>query len=157
MLLETFIKHALPPKNIDLISFKRIIIMAGIKIVGVNEIQKGSYMMIEGIACKVNDVAVSRPGKHGHAKFRIVGIGLLDGKKKEVVMPHADVEVPIVEKKNAQVLSIRENIANIMDLDSYETFDLEIPEELKAEIKDGSNILYWEILDVRVMKQIRAD
>ncbi len=131
--------------------------MAGIKVVGVNEISKGSYMLIDGVACRVNDVAISRPGKHGHAKFRITGVGLLDEKKREVVMPHADVEVPIVEKRSAQVLSINGNMANVMDAESFETFDIEITEEFKEDCKEGSNILYWDIMNTRVMKQVKPE
>ncbi|MEM4336679.1 MAG: translation initiation factor IF-5A, partial [Candidatus Woesearchaeota archaeon] len=76
------------------------------KVVDVSTIQKGSYMVIDGEACKVTNVQVSRPGKHGHAKFRIEAVGLIDGKKRDVVMPHQSVEVPIIEKRTAQVLSI---------------------------------------------------
>ncbi len=131
--------------------------MADIKVVDVGEIKKGSYIIIEGVACKVNDVQVSRPGKHGHAKFRIVAIGLISEKKYDIVMPHGDVEVPVVEKKSAQVMSVNGDVASVMDLESYETFELKIPEELKGQVKEGSSVLYWEILNDRVMKQIKPD
>jgi translation initiation factor 5A len=131
--------------------------MAEKKVVDVGTIKKGSYMIIEGKACKVNDVQVSRPGKHGHAKYRIVAIGLLDEKKYDVVMPHGSVEVPIIEKKGAQVLSINGDVASVMDLETYETFDLKIPEELKDQVTEGCNVLYWEILTERVMKQLKPD
>jgi translation initiation factor 5A len=131
--------------------------MAEVKVVDVGTIKKGSYMIIEGKACKVNDVQVSRPGKHGHAKYRIVAIGLIDEKKYDIVMPHQDVEVPIIEKKGAQVLSISGDTANVMDLETYETFDLKIPEELKGQVTEGCNVLYWEIMNERVMKQIKPD
>jgi len=66
------------------------------------------------------------------------------------------VETPIVEKKTAQVLSIAGNKANVMDSETYETFELEIPEELKAECVEGCSVLYWIVLDQKVMKQIRS-
>lgn len=129
--------------------------MAGIKIVGVNEISKGSYMLFDGVPCRVSEVSISKPGKHGHAKFRIIGVGLLDEKKREVVMPHRDVEVPIVEKRNAQVLSVSGNTANVMDIESFEVFDIEIPEELKADCVPGCVAMYWDIMNTRVMKQAK--
>lgn len=102
------------------------------KIQSVGGLQKGSYVILDGAACKVSDISVSRPGKHGHAKVRLTAVGLVDGKKRITVMPgHDNVDVPIVEKKSAQVLSVQGNSANVMDSESYETFDLEIPEELK--------------------------
>jgi len=123
----------------------------------VSSLQRGSYIVLDGVACKVTDTQVSRPGKHGHAKVRLSAIGLIDNKKRVVVMPgHDNVEVPIIEKKNAQVLSIQGNIANVMDSVTYETFDLEIPEELKSDVVEGAIVLYWVILDKKVMKQVKG-
>ena len=132
--------------------------MAGVKQASVGTLQKGSYLVVEGVACRVTDTQTSRPGKHGHAKVRLTAVGLIDDKKRVVVMPgHDSVDVPIVEKKNAQVLSISGSTANVMDTETYETFDLEIPDELKAECKESSIVLYWDILDQRVMKQIKTE
>ena len=131
--------------------------MAGTKQESIGHLQKGSYIVIEGVACKVVSTATSRPGKHGHAKVNLMAVGLLDDKKRNLVLPgHDMVEVPIIEKKNAQVLSIHGDMANLMDAETYETFDLKIPEELKGEVVEGCTIVYWEILDERVMKQLKT-
>jgi translation initiation factor 5A len=128
------------------------------KMESVGNLQKGSYVILEGAACKVADTQTSRPGKHGHAKVRLTGVGLVDGKKRIVVMPgHDSVEVPIVEKKTAQVLSVQGSIANVMDSESYETFDLDIPEELKGQVLEGLSVLYWVILDEKIMKQVKSE
>lgn len=117
----------------------------------------GSFMVMDGAACKVVDIQISRPGKHGHAKARITGVGLIDGKKRVEVMPGHDlVDVPIIGKKTAQVLSITGDKANLMDVDTYETFDLEIPDELKGQVTEGCQVLYWVILTERVMKQVKG-
>lgn len=124
----------------------------------VGSLQKGSYVVIDGAACKVVDTQTSRPGKHGHAKVRMTAVGLVDGKKRVTVMPgHDNIEVPIVEKKTAQVLSIQGNTANVMDAETYETFDLEIPEELKGQVTEGCNVLYWIILKDKIMKQVKSE
>ncbi|MFH1053235.1 MAG: translation initiation factor IF-5A [Candidatus Woesearchaeota archaeon] len=131
--------------------------MGEIKQSSVGDLQKGNYIILEGVACRVSDTQTSRPGKHGHAKVRLTAIGLIDGKKREAVMPgHDAVDVPIVEKKNAQVLSIISDTANVMDSTTYETFDLKIPDDLKGSVVEGCTVLYWEILDQRVMKQIKS-
>lgn len=130
--------------------------MAGTKVAEVSTMKPGSYMIIDGEACKVVSIDKSKPGKHGAAKFRIVAIGIIDEKKRDIVMPHSSIEVPIIEKKSAQVLSINGDMANVMDEITYETFDLKIPEELKGQVVEGLNILYWEILDKKVMKQIKT-
>ena len=108
--------------------------MGEVKQVSVGEMQKGNYVVLDGAACKVVDTQVSRPGKHGHAKVRLSAVGLLDGKKRVIVMPgHDSIEVPVIEKKTAQVLSITGDKANVMDLETFETFDLDIPEELESQ------------------------
>ena len=67
---------------------------------------------------------------------------------------HDNIDVPVIDKRSAQVLSIHGNTANVMDSETYETFDLNIPEELKSECVEGCNVLYWVILDQNVMKQV---
>ena len=132
--------------------------MTETKLVGVNTIKVGSYIVIEGVACKVTNVQVSKPGKHGHAKYRIEAVGLLDGRKRTVIIPGGDnVEVPIIEKKGAQVLSIAGNKATVMDNETFETFELDIPEELKDDIVEGCKIVYWGILGQKVIKQVKGE
>jgi translation initiation factor 5A len=126
------------------------------KLQSVGSLQKGSYIVIDGVACKVVSTATSRPGKHGHAKVNLMAVGLIDGKKRNIVLPgHDNVEVPIIEKKTAQVLSVSGDTANVMDSETYETFDLEIPEELKGSVVEGCSVLYWLILTEKVMKQVK--
>lgn len=127
------------------------------KIVGATSIKEGSFILIDGVACKVVNTDTSKSGKHGHAKVRIVAIGLIDEKKREVVMPgHDNVEVPIIDKKTAQVLSVTGDKANVMDTESFETFDMAIPPELKEGVVEGAQVLYWVILGEKVMKQIKS-
>ena len=126
-----------------------------IKQQSIGSLKKGSYIVIDDVACKVTDLSVSRPGKHGHAKVNLMAVGLLDGKKRNMVAPgHDSVDVPVIDKKNAQVLSISGEHANVMDMETYETFDMEIPDELKGEVVEGCTVLYWQILDDKVMKQV---
>ena len=127
------------------------------KPVSIGTLQKGNYVIIDDVACKVVDTQTSRPGKHGHAKVRMSAVGLIDGRKREVVMPgHDKIATPIIDKRTAQVLSVTDDTVNVMDSETYETFDLEIPEELKGQVVEGSQVLYWVILNDKVMKQIKS-
>ena len=131
--------------------------MAGTIQVEIKTLKVGRYVVMGGHACRITKIDVSRPGKHGHAKFRVEGVSLTDGSKKVEVMPgHEKVESPVIDKKNAQILSVHEDIANVMDSESYETFDLRIPDELKGKLKEGDNIVYWIILDDKVMKEVKS-
>lgn len=130
--------------------------MSETKLVSVGTLKKGDTIIIDEAPCKITDTATSRPGKHGHAKVNLMAVGILDGKKRQIVMPgHDKIEVPIIEKKTAQILSITGNTANVMDMETYETFEMEIPEELKVECKEGKEVLYWTIMGSKVMKQIK--
>ena len=131
--------------------------MSDTKTITANNVQKGTSIILEGVASKVVDVEISKPGKHGHSKVRISAVGLIDEKKRIVVMPgHDNVEVPIIEKKNAQVLSVHGDIANVMDSETYDTFDIKIPDELKGQVAEGSSVLYWTIMDQKVIKQVKG-
>ena len=131
--------------------------MSDTKTITANNAQKGNFIILEGAACRVVDVEISKPGKHGHSKVRISAVGLVDEKKRIVVMPgHDNIEVPIIEKRTAQVLSVHGNIANVMDSETYETFDLKIPEEFKGQVVEGSSALYWTILNEKVIKQVKG-
>lgn len=119
-------------------------------------LQKGNTIVIDGVACIVTEVKTSKPGKHGSAKANITAVGMLDDKKRNIVMPGSDnVEVPIIDKKNAQVLSISGEFANVMDMESFESFDLKIPSELQGDLTEGAVVVYWVILQDKVMKQIK--
>ena len=120
--------------------------------------KKGSYIVIDGVACRTTDTQVSRPGKHGHAKVRLTAVGIFDAKKRIIMLPgHDNVEVPIIAKKSAQILSITGKTASVMDTESYETFDLAINDDVDGEPTEGCNILYWEVLGEKVMKQVKSE
>jgi len=122
----------------------------------VGSLKKGNYVIIDGIACIVKDVQTSKTGKHGHAKARVEAIGMIDSQKKIFVAPtHDKVDVPIVTKHSAQVLSISGHVANLMEMETYENFDLKIPDELKSQIHEGKEIIYWKILGEKIMKQVK--
>lgn len=126
-----------------------------IKLAPVSSLKKGSYVVIEGAACRVTDLQTSRPGKHGHAKTRVTAVGLIDERKREIVSPgHDNIEVPIIDKRNAQILSIQPGSVNVMDAESFETFDLEVPKELQEEVQEGATAHYWVIMADKVLKQI---
>ena len=126
------------------------------KTISVGSLKKGETIIIDGVACKIIDTSTSRPGKNGHAKVNLMAVGLIDGKKRQLTMPgHDKVEAPIIEKKTAQVLSVSGNTASVMDLESYETMDLDIPEELKDQVAEGKEVLYWTIMGSKIMKQVK--
>jgi translation initiation factor 5A len=111
-------------------------------------------IIVDGTPCVVKKMDVSKTGKHGHAKVRIEAIGLIDGVKKVFVTPgHDRIEVPLVEKKKAQVLSKSDKKASVMDLESFETIELNIPEDLAENIVENANVEYWDIEGTKIIKR----
>ncbi len=120
-----------------------------------NELKIGSFVLIDNIPCKVVSTIHSKPGKHGAPKIRLEAVGIVDGRRRSIVSSaDSRVEVPIIEKKNAQVISISGDKANVMDLETFETFDIDIPDEFKDKIQEGMNILYWDV-GVKLMKGVK--
>jgi translation initiation factor 5A len=108
------------------------------------------------MACIVKSIQTSRPGKHGHAKCRIEAVGIKDGRKIITVLPgHDNIDTPIIEKKAAQVLSLQADKASVMDMESYETFDLDIPDDLKGQVVEGGQVVYWIVLGEKMLKQVK--
>ncbi|MBS3175425.1 translation initiation factor IF-5A [Candidatus Woesearchaeota archaeon] len=117
-------------------------------------VKPGTYILIDNVACVVKDIQKSKTGKHGASKCRIEAVGLIKGEKKIALFSGSDnVEVPIIEKKTAQVLSIHGDLANVMEMTTFETMDLKIPEELKDRVKEGEMVSYWIIMDEKVMME----
>jgi translation initiation factor 5A len=124
------------------------------KIVYVTDLRQGSYAVIDNAPCVIKSIEISKTGKHGHAKARIEAIGLIDGKKRVLVKPgHERVEVPLIEKRRGQVLSLNEK-ASIMDLENYETIEVVIPSELRDALKEGAQVEYWNIEGQKIIKRI---
>jgi translation initiation factor 5A len=111
----------------------------------VRELQEGSYVMMEESPCKINSYSTAKPGKHGSAKARIEARGVFDGKKRSLSQPvDAKVWVPIIERKQGQVVSVSGEDAQVMDLDTYETFTMRVPEDEEFESDDEIEYLEYE-------------
>src|SRR2546422_4264565 len=111
----------------------------------IRELKVNRYIVIDDEPCRIISIQTSKPGKHGEAKARLEVVGLFDGQKRSIVHPVTHkVRVPIIDKRKAQVLSTHANVAQLMDMQSYETFDLPIPEEMRAEIQPGGEVMYME-------------
>ena len=125
------------------------------KVIDATEMRVGSYILIDGVAHQVKKMDVSKTGKHGHAKVRFEAVSAFTGKKKVMVLPgHDKFEVPMIEKKAAQVLSVAGTVASLMDNESFENLDLEIPEELQDQIHGGENVEYWDIENENLLKKV---
>jgi translation initiation factor 5A len=109
----------------------------------------GSYIIIDNEPCRIVSYDHSKPGKHGSAKARVAAIGVFDSSKHSLVSPvSANVEVPLINKRSGQVISISGQTLQIMDLETFEVFDTSaIEEEIRNKIRQGGEVEYWQVLD----------
>ncbi|MFT4309268.1 MAG: translation initiation factor IF-5A [Candidatus Woesearchaeota archaeon] len=129
-----------------------------IKFASATSLKKGSYIIIDGEPCRVVSVSTSKPGKHGAAKSRVEGVGIVDEKKRSMLVPGGDeVEVPIIEKRNAQVLSYTDKTVSLMDSETFETLELEIPEDMQGQLSEGNTVVYWQVMHYKILKQLKPE
>ena len=132
--------------------------MSDIKLTHAGGLKAGSYVLIEGSPCIVKDTQTSRPGKHGHAKVRVKATDIFTGSTKEIVKPgHDSVEVPIIYKKNGQVLSVLGDNIEMMDMETFETITADrkfADEEIRDSIDAGQTVIFWQVMGKILIKQI---
>jgi translation initiation factor 5A len=119
------------------------------KPVEVGSLKIGQYVLIDGEPCKIVEFEKSKPGKHGSAKARIVGISAFTGQKKNLISPvDGKAEVPLIDKRTGQVLSISGTLLQVMDMENYQTFETPMPddEDLKKLMAAGIEVEYWSVM-----------
>ena len=119
------------------------------------DIKIGRYILIDGIPCKVVEIDTSKPGKHGAAKMRLTAIGIFEGQKKSMILPTtADAEVPIIKKEKASVVSVSGENAQLMDAETYEVYDIKIPEEYQGKLVAGREVEVIKAMGRRALSRV---
>ncbi|MEA4957771.1 hypothetical protein SDC9_33934 [bioreactor metagenome] len=124
------------------------------KVVEVKTLKIGKYVVLGGEASKITSLSTSSPGKHGAAKARLEAVGIFDGQKRSIVKPvDTKIDIPIIDKRVGQVLSIMGTDVQLMDMENYETLELPIPEEIKDQIVEGAEVDYITALgNMKIMR-----
>jgi len=122
--------------------------------------------MVDEEPCIIKATERSKSGKHGHAKVRVVCVGLFDDNKRSLTIPSGHmVEVPEIIKGNAQINFIEDTSINIMDLESYESMDVDWPkdEELIQKLKElqaspasiaSAQVDYWQLAGKTLINRV---
>lgn len=126
-----------------------------IEYMSLKSIKSGRFILIDGVPCRVVEIETSSPGKHGSAKMRLTAIGVFDGHKRVLLKPSdGDVEVPIISKKRAQVVSLTSTGVQLMDSESFEVYELPIPEEFAGKLNPGTEVEVIEAMGQRALSRI---
>jgi len=119
------------------------------KMARVGELREGNYAIINDEPSQIVSIQKSKPGKHGSAKFRCTAISIFDGRKQSFVSStDASIQIPIVDKRSGQVVSMGPVSVQLMDLETYDMMDVAIPtdEEIAAKLGAGKDVEYWIIM-----------
>lgn len=143
-----------------------MVIIISIRREEVQKLKTGHYIMVEGEPCVIKSTERSKSGKHGHAKVRVVCIGVFDNSKRSLTVPSGTLmEVPEIVKGNAQINYIEESLVNIMDVASYDSFDVKWPddEEMKKKLTElqtnpskmaAAQVEFWELAGRHLINRI---
>lgn len=122
--------------------------------------------MVDEEPCIIKSTERSKSGKHGHAKVRVVCVGLFDNNKRSLTFPSGSmVDIPEIFKGSAQINFIEDASINIMDLESYESFDVDWPqdEELAKKLKElqsqpqkisTAQVDYWQLAGKTLLNRV---
>lgn len=130
-----------------------------VKIVDVGSLKKGQYILINGAPYRVVSIDISKTGKHGSAKARIVAVGLFTDDKKSITSPTtARIEVPIIEKRNGMVIALLTDMVQIMDMETNEYFEVPMPEdeELASKLQSGVQVEYWDVMGKKLIMRLKS-
>jgi len=106
--------------------------------------RKGVHAILKDCPCKVQDLKVSKTGKHGHAKANITGYDIISGKKLvETVPGHTTMFGFEPVKKEYEVADISDNTITAITPEGEErSFPLpegEVGEKLRDEFKANTD------------------
>ena len=114
----------------------------------IRELKVGRYVNIDDEPCKILSISTSKPGTHGSAKANIDAASIFTGAKKSLVGPvSTKVQVPLIDKRKAQVLSVQGDEVQIMDLETYENITMAINPDHECSLEPGAEILYIVAMD----------
>ncbi len=132
----------------------------------IQKLKSGQYIMVDEEPCIIKSTERSKSGKHGHAKVRVVCVGVFDNNKKSLTIPSGHmVEVPEIIKGTAQINFIDDTVINVMDLESYHSMDVIWPvdEDLVLKLNDlranpakmsSAQVEYWQLAGKTLINRV---
>ncbi|MBE6521123.1 MAG: translation initiation factor IF-5A [Candidatus Methanomethylophilaceae archaeon] len=109
----------------------------------IRELKEGRYVNVDEEPCKIVKITTSKPGKHGSAKANIDAVSIFTGAKKSIVGPvSTKVQVPMIDKRKGQILSISDKEALVMDMETFEQLSISINDDAEQKIEEGAEVLY---------------
>lgn len=111
----------------------------------IRQLKVGRYVVVDEEPCKILSISTSKPGKHGAAKAKLDVVGVFDGVKRSMTGPVTDkCKIPLIDKRKVQILNLHGDFAQVMDMETYQNYDLPVSEGEKAALQPGAEVLIME-------------
>ena len=129
-------------------------------------IKKGSFMVFEGRPCKVVGYTTAKTGKHGHAKAKITGIDIFNGKKYEDSVPTSHtVNVPNIKRSQFTAIDVdADGYLTLMDKQGNTRQDIRMPDEtdddkkladrIREALNEGKEIVLTVLESMKIEKVV---
>ncbi len=127
--------------------------------VDLGSLKEGSYIIIDGEPCRIVEVEKSKPGKHGSAKVRLTAISVFTSSKKSLIgTVDTHVEVPIIDKRSAQIVSTTPTTVQLMDLQNFEVTESPNPTEpeFQGRLVPGAEVEVWVVLGKNKIMRVKG-
>ena len=105
------------------------------------DLERGKYFVHNGKIVKVVRKETVSVGTHSHSKLKLYIENLFGKGNKQLILEHsAKVDGADIIKKTGQIISKLGDKVQVMDSQSYETFDAELAENV--EVNEGEEVIF---------------
>jgi translation initiation factor 5A len=67
------------------------------------------------------------------------------------------VEVPLIDKRNGQIISISGRVLQIMDLETFEVFETSsVEQDIIEKVRQGGEVEYWRVLERIKVSRVKS-
>ncbi|MBI2130252.1 hypothetical protein HYU10_00615 [Candidatus Woesearchaeota archaeon] len=108
-----------------------------------SELKQGMYFLMNGEPAYVKRKELVAVGTHSHTKIKVFYSDIYGKGEKSANFGHTDrVEVLDIVKKTGQLLSKSQKKAQLMDMQSYETFEADAQPELLNGLNENDEVIF---------------
>lgn len=130
------------------ISYKNRMSSEKVDFIVCTKLRKGHHLVMnESHPCRIADICISAPGKHGHAKHVITGIDIFTGSKYvHTFASHENVKIPVIETSNYQLIDIdQDGFLYLLDDLGNEVNEYNLPsddlgQDIKSKFDQGKDL-----------------
>jgi len=108
------------------------------------DLKKGEFILINNAIFKITRKEVVAVGTHSHSKTKIYVQPIEGGGEKNYIYNHQDrVEMPEIENRVGQIISVGTNSLQVMDTKTYETVEVLANPDILQKAEDGKMVFFF--------------